>query len=167
MIVFELVTGKLPARWKAEGTGFAKRVPALARSFAAVRWRLPRGAKLPAKAIIQIHLITDHNMKKLNKKFRHKDSATDVLSFSYPESGMPVFPHEPVGEVYISYMTAARQAKENSLSLKDELSVLLVHGALHVMGYDHETSERDRAAMHKLEAKVLSASGIRVPLTGR
>lgn len=116
---------------------------------------------------IGIELITDHSMSKLNTQYRDKATTTDVLSFSYLEAGAPLFTHEPVGEILISHQTAATQARENSLTLSDELCVLAVHGALHVMGYDHERSPREKTAMHKAEIKVLTAAGIKGGLTGR
>lgn len=106
-------------------------------------------------------------MLKMNTRHRNKRSTTDVLSFSYLESGLPVFSHEPVGEICISHHKAAAQARENGLTLADELCVLAVHGALHVMGYDHERSEREEAAMHRAELSVLTAAGIKLGLTGR
>ncbi len=106
-------------------------------------------------------------MLKMNTHYRNKPTTTDVLSFSYIESGAPVFAHEPVGEICISHRKAAAQARENGLTLTDELCVLAVHGALHVMGYDHERSEREKAAMHNAELRVLAAADIRSALTGR
>ena len=77
-------------------------------------------------------------MKELNKLFRGKNSTTDVLSF----------PHQPdefdpdknnLGDIVISVERAQKQAKENGLTLEDEIKQLILHGVLHLCGYDHET----------------------------
>ena len=85
-----------------------------------------------------IAFISDRRMKELNQFFRGKDTTTDVLSF----------PHEPdefdsdktnLGDIVISAEQAQRQAKENGLTLDDEIKQLILHGILHLCGYDHET----------------------------
>jgi len=88
-----------------------------------------------------IALISDRRMKELNRFFRGKDATTDVLSF----------PHEPeaferegmspgfLGDIVISAEQAARQAEENKLTLEGEIQQLILHGLLHLCGYDHET----------------------------
>lgn len=87
-----------------------------------------------------VAFISDRRMKQLNSFFRGKDSTTDVLSF----------PHEPdefdkdtsnLGDIVISVEQAARQAKENGLTLENEIKQLILHGVLHLCGYDHETDE--------------------------
>ena len=122
---------------------------------------------MPKSVQIEIQIITDRTMLKLNTQYRNKATTTDVLSFSYLESGLPVFAHEPVGEICISQRKAATQARENGLTLADELCVLAVHGSLHVMGYDHERSKREETVMHRAELRVLAAAGIHSGLTGR
>lgn len=85
-----------------------------------------------------IAFVSDRRMSELNKFFRGKDSTTDVLSF----------PNEPdefnkddknLGDIVISAEQAQRQAEENGLTLKNEIKQLIVHGLLHLCGYDHET----------------------------
>jgi len=80
---------------------------------------------------IIVNLIGDGLMKKLNLKFRKKDKTTDVLSFNLNESGI-------LGEIYISYPKAKKQAKEYYVSMKDELRRLSGHGTLHLLGYTHK-----------------------------
>jgi len=100
---------------------------------------------------LNVVFVNDLYIRALNKSYRDKDEPTDVLSFNYGnkqgEEGI-------VGEVYISVETAKRQAKEYKKSLADELVKLLVHGLLHVHGYDHEKSE-DYKKMYKVEKNVL------------
>src|SRR5215813_8478666 len=92
-----------------------------------------------------IALISDRRMKELNGFFRGKDSTTDVLSF----------PHEPdefeedasnLGDIVISAEQAARQAKENGLTLENEIKQLILHGLLHLCGYDHEADDGEMDA---------------------
>src|SRR6478672_2429619 len=86
---------------------------------------------------VSIAFISDRRMKELNNFFRGTDSATDVLSF----------PHEPdefdpdtsnLGDIVISAEQAARQAEENRLSFENEIKQLILHGLLHLCGYNHE-----------------------------
>jgi len=80
---------------------------------------------------ISLNFIDDREMKKLNRKFRKKDKTTDVLSFNLNEGGL-------LGEVYISWPQAKRQAKEYNCSLTVEILRLIEHGILHLLGYTHK-----------------------------
>lgn len=107
-----------------------------------------------ARGVLNVVFVNDPYIRALNKQYRKKDSATDVLSFPYLNS--PDFPlTHLLGEVYISVPTAKRQAKEFRQTLTDELCKLLVHGCLHVFGYDHEREE-DYKEMSALEKKILA-----------
>lgn len=97
--------------------------------------------------VLNVVFVNDKYIRALNKAYRGKDKPTDVLSFSYG-------PDELIGEVYVSVETAERQAKDNKHSLSDELIRLIVHGILHVHGYDHEDDE-DYKKMFAVEKKVL------------
>ena len=103
-----------------------------------------------------VAFISDRRMKELNKLFRGKDSTTDVLSF----------PHEPdefdpdktnLGDIVISAEQAARQAAENGLSIENEIKQLILHGLLHLCGYDHET---DNGQMNTRELELRDKLGI-------
>ena len=87
-------------------------------------------------------------IRPLNKQWRDKDTATDVLSF--PQEDEVV-----LGDLVISLETAERQALEREHSLQDEVRVLLVHGLLHLLGYDHETSVEDLQEMAAAERTLL------------
>lgn len=83
--------------------------------------------------------------QKLNYQYRGKNQSTDVLSFRYNKNE---------GEIIICYSIAKKQARENKISIKNELTRLLVHGILHLVGYDHKTN-KDKLAMEALEKKIL------------
>lgn len=98
-------------------------------------------------AELGVRLVTDAQIARLNKRYRGKVYPTDVLSF-------PIEPKILLGDVVISLPTAARQAREKKHSLRQECLVLLVHGILHLLGYDHQT-ERDYRRMHRRELALL------------
>ncbi len=104
--------------------------------------------------IINVIFVNDVYIKSLNKSYRDKDMATDVLSFNY-EKEMPGDDSNLVGEIYISVETAKRQAKDVGHDLQDELNKLFVHGFLHIHGHEHIT-DADYEVMDKIEKRVLS-----------
>jgi probable rRNA maturation factor len=98
---------------------------------------------------VEVLLADDATLKRLNRTFRGKNKATDVLSFPasvddalFREPDGP----EPAGDLAISLETAARQAGQYGHSLRDEVRVLLLHGVLHLAGFDHETDQGEMAA---------------------
>ena len=94
---------------------------------------------------IQLILIDDVYMRELNSSYREKDCTTDVLSFDLTASdaGIPGL-DEISGEIYISLERARIQAEEQKVPLVEELARLLVHGLLHLAGYDHDTAQKLR-----------------------
>ncbi|WP_121989217.1 rRNA maturation RNase YbeY [Nitrospira lenta] len=102
---------------------------------------------------LSIDLVGDARMRRLNHQYRKKDRTTDVLAFAMRESGSPV--SALLGDVVISVPTAQRQAKEGGRSLSEELAWLLVHGVLHLCGYDHERSDAEARRMKRREQAVL------------
>lgn len=99
---------------------------------------------------VSIAFVSEKEMKKLNKEWRGKDAVTDVLSFGDDEGN---------GEVILSYEQAARQAKEMKHPTRDEILFLLVHGVLHLHGFDH-MKPGDAKKMFPLQARILTALGI-------
>ncbi len=103
-------------------------------------------------------LITgDETVHELNLRYRKIDSTTDVLAFALQEGDdFPGDPEGPsqLGEVIVSCPQAVRQAEEGGHSLERELSVLVIHGVLHLLGYDHETDE-DAEVMEAHELQIL------------
>jgi probable rRNA maturation factor len=91
-----------------------------------------------------IAFVSDKKIRELNRQFRGVDKATDVLSFPAEETNN-------LGDVAISVETAATQAKENRLSFENEIAQLILHGLLHLSGYDHET---DNGEMNRLELRL-------------
>lgn len=90
---------------------------------------------------VDVLLTSDAELKRLNKAFRGKNKATDVLSFPAPEEAEDV-----AGDLAISLETAARQAAEHGHTLRDEVRILLLHGVLHLAGEDHEVDSGEMAA---------------------
>jgi probable rRNA maturation factor len=108
-------------------------------------------------AELSVVITDDPAIQALNRTYRHTDSATDVLSFSQaegeefavPDGGTP-----HLGDVIISLETARRQAGDVGLELQDEMAHLLVHGILHLLGYDHEAHD-DETVMRAHEDAIL------------
>lgn len=120
----------------------SRRVPrkAMSEFLAELRKRIARGRSM-------VCLITnDRELRSLNRRFRGKNSATDVLSF--PSAAVST--EDGIGEIAISIDRAAAQAAEHGHSLANELRVLMLHGALHLAGFDHET---DLGEMSRAESR--------------
>lgn len=98
-------------------------------------------------AELSVLLVDDPTIQNLNRQHRSIDSATDVLSF--PQMEGDEFISHMLGDVVISVETAKRQATEHHFSLEQELVLLLLHGLLHLLGYDHERSPQDEKLMKK------------------
>jgi probable rRNA maturation factor len=94
--------------------------------------------------------VTDPTIHALNHQYRGKDKPTDVLSFPLADEIQPFL----LGDVVISLDTAARQAQRRHHSLPEELQTLLIHGILHLLGYDHEVSRSEAIRMHRKEREV-------------
>ena len=104
-------------------------------------------------------ILTDNNyMKSLNSEYRGKDVPTDVISFAYRDEPFPVIENSPeeLGDIYISLEKASEQAAEYEVTLTDELKRLIIHGLLHLLGYDHEKSQEEHEKMASLEEKIFS-----------
>ena len=99
-----------------------------------------------------IAFVSDKAIRQLNHQFRNVDKATDVLSFPADEPDK-----FNLGDIAISVETAARQAKENGLTFDEEVAQLILHGLLHLSGYDHET---DNGQMNRLEVRLRKKLGI-------
>ena len=112
------------------------------------RW-LQRVAPRDARGELAIALVSDARMRTLNRSYRRKDYATDVLSFRAeeptPEPGAGV-----LGDLVIATGVATRQAREAGHSYQTELRVLALHGLLHLLGYDHD-NPRDDGRMKRVE----------------
>ena len=110
-----------------------------------------------ARGTVTVAIVSDARVRALNRQYRRKDKATDVLSFPSDERGY-------LGDVVIAAGVAARQAREARHSLATELRVLALHGLLHLLGYDHE---RDDGRMARLERRLRKRGGLREGLIER
>src|SRR5207237_839076 len=106
---------------------------------------------------VSIVFVSDRMIKKLNRQFRGKDFATDVLSFPNHAEPFESQDEKAFGEIVISVDRAAAQAKENGLSFSNEVEQLILHGLLHLSGYDHDT---DNGEMSRLELRLRRKLGI-------
>ena len=111
---------------------------------------------------VHLSIVTDEEIRALNRQWRKKDKATDVLSFSQLESTdddlpfVDVFPGpKPLGDIIISYETALLQAEQIGHSLDEEYQRLIVHGFLHLLGHDHVHGGRQAAKMKREEERLL------------
>lgn len=103
-----------------------------------------------SEASATIAFVSDKRIRELNRKFRGLNKATDVLSF-------PAEEELNLGDIAISVETATLQAQENGLSFDQEIAQLILHGLLHLCGYDHET---DNGEMNRLELRLRRKLGI-------
>jgi len=107
-----------------------------------------------------VSLVDDQEIRRLNRDYRGKDRATDVLSFSQLEGEELIATPEQgaaLGDVVISSQTAAQQAAAGGWTLEEELARLLLHGLLHLLGYDHEASAAEEARMQAEEHRLAVA----------
>ncbi|MBN9525326.1 MAG: rRNA maturation RNase YbeY [Alphaproteobacteria bacterium] len=119
-----------------------------------------RGALDAGRHALTVVLSDDAELRRLNRDWRSKDKPTNVLSFPNGEAtpdGVVL-----LGDIILGYETVVREAREQGKSLADHLAHLVVHGALHVVGYDHETDE-EAEVMEGRERVVLAGMGIADP----
>jgi probable rRNA maturation factor len=115
-----------------------------------------------ASAELGLTFVGDRRMRRLNSQYRQKDRTTDVLAFALREASAPCpsrFADGLLGDVVISIPQAIRQAKEGARTLDTELAALMIHGILHLCGYDHERSDTEARRMHRRERMVLRRLG--------
>ena len=111
---------------------------------------LARVAPARARGAVTVAIVPDARVRTLNKQYRRKDAATDVLSFPSGEKGY-------LGDVVIAAGVARRQARDAGHAVQTELRVLALHGLLHLLGYDHE---RDDGRMRRLEQRLRRKGGL-------
>lgn len=121
--------------------------------------------KFAKDAEVSVSFVSNNEIRNLNKIYRSKDSVTDVLSFPLTsEDGTTEVNPETnavqLGDVVISLETAVKQAQNYGHSLEREIGFLTVHSMLHLLGYDHETSQLDQRIMREKEESVLEKLGI-------
>jgi probable rRNA maturation factor len=139
----------------------ARGLPAAAPGLA--RW-LTTVAPASARGGVTVVLATDARVRTLNRDYRGKDYATDVLSFPDEETpGVKGIPRH-LGDIVIARGVATRQAREAGHALATELRILALHGLLHLLGYDHE---RDAGEMARVEKRLRRRGGLREGLIER
>jgi probable rRNA maturation factor len=125
------------------------------------QWRTFGDAAMHAigtnKTRATVVFVSDAGIKELNRQFRGRIYATDVLSFPSMAEPFETENQSHLGEVVISVQRAAAQAKTNRLSFATEIKQLILHGLLHLCGYDHET---DKGEMNRLELRLRKKLGI-------
>ena len=108
---------------------------------------------------ISLHVVSKKEMQDLNKKFRKKDNATNVLAFP---SQIPLEEVPLLGDIVICNGVVEDEARDYEMSYSDRYKQMLVHAALHLLGFDHHRV-KDRVEMEKLERKFASSLGIESP----
>ena len=113
---------------------------------------------------VDVIFVGDKFMKQLNEKFAKRGGTTDVLSFGMRESGSEAIEYPNLGDIYVSLDTAKSQANEYKVSFEEEVTRLVTHGLLHLLGYDHKGKNKENIMRKKEErylkrmAKLLKAS---------
>ncbi len=150
--------------WKSV-RGLRKRLEAAAQTVSAA---LPDGLQAAAQAAeITVLLTSDAEIRRLNREFRGKDKPTNVLSFPWLDSRQlkrvkADSPPLHVGDIAIAYQYVVKEAKSERKILINHLTHMLIHGILHVFGYNHE-SRRMAAVMERLETEIMADLGLPDP----
>lgn len=121
---------------------------------------------LPELVELSLVLSDDDSVRILNRDWRGKDKATNVLTFAaLDDEDAPLPEGAPLllGDVVLAYQTCAVEAVEQGKSLADHLAHLVVHGVLHLLGWDHEESDEEADEMEAMEIAILAALGIANP----
>ena len=122
---------------------------------------LPAG---PGKRLLTIRIVDEEEAQRFNRDYRHKDYATNVLSFpsELPEDLPEDLSNTLLGDLLICAPVVAREAGESCRSATDHWAHLTIHGVLHLMGYDHEQAD-EAQIMESLEVEILARLGISDP----
>lgn len=112
---------------------------------------------LPRDTELSVLFTGDEHIQTLNRDYRHKNKPTDVLAFALREGEFADAEQAMLGDVVVSIETAARQAAAAKKPLLAEVTMLLAHGLLHLLGWDHDTAAKDRAMRAETERLVLAA----------
>ena len=101
---------------------------------------------------VSVAFLDDPDMRRLNQEYLARDRTTDVIAFALPDAD-----GSTLGDVYLGWEQAARQAEELGVTMQEELARLAIHGTLHVLGHDHpEGPEREQSEMFVLQERLLS-----------
>ncbi|QDY88255.1 rRNA maturation RNase YbeY [Mycoplasma anserisalpingitidis] len=109
---------------------------------------------------VDLTIVNNEEIQKLNKEYRGKDYATDILSFDFGNDGLyDTLPFVHLGELVVSYEKVISQANEFNHSVKREFCYLFTHGLVHLMGYDHE-EENERIEMNRIVDEIFNPLNI-------
>jgi probable rRNA maturation factor len=122
------------------------------------------GSDLPRAASACVAFADDATVRGLNARYRHKDTPTNVLSFPAPEQpvGAPTGEPEFLGDIVLAAETVVSEANERGISVADHVRHLVLHGVLHLIGFDHE-AEAEAIEMEGLESRLLASLGVADP----
>jgi len=143
MITFELLTRRPAA------------LPA--RDLERVASAVSRALHLNCPVSVSLSFVSENAMRKLNKEHMHKDRPTDVLAFPIDELFVPPKEARSLGDLVICAPYAEREVKRRAIAPREELARLLIHGILHLVGYDHDTPLKE-SRMFGLQERLLEAS---------
>lgn len=110
-----------------------------------------------ADAELSILLTDDEEMTVINSEYRGKNRPTDVIAFAMADGDFGLLNSNILGDVVISLDTAKKQAMERNVEIMNEVRFLLIHGILHLHGYDHEKCDMERLKMQRKEKQLLKA----------
>ena len=146
--------GPPPAEWEVQWVGMPEVFPK--ERVAAIAGAALDHGKRPG-ATLSVVFVDDPTLTRMHAEYLHDDSPTDVITFDLQDADDPVVAG-PVGELYVSVDCARRIAAERGVPFERELALYVVHGALHLCGFDDHTAA-DRAAMREAEAAVMGGLG--------
>jgi probable rRNA maturation factor len=135
--------------------------PALARSAVHAAIAHSRHAGL-CDSEVSVKFTSDEEVRALNAAWRGKDKATNVLSFPMAEEG-ELASAQLLGDIVLAHGVCAGEAADKHVAVETHAAHLVVHGMLHLLGYDHETSDGDADEMEEIERRALSSIGIADP----
>ena len=104
---------------------------------------------------MSVSFVSENYIRKMNKEYRNIDRITDVISFALEDSDVWESEDREIGDIFICYKRAIKQAEEYNHSIRREICFLFTHGLLHLLGYDH-MCEEDEKIMFSLQNKILS-----------
>ncbi len=158
--------GSLTPVFHCESLGFSALLTTEKSFFTRALKRTFNGLDLPNKKYrVAVVFADDATLRQLNRDFRHKDKPTNVLSFpQFDDFTQFDSLNDPIelGDIFLGFETIAREAGAQDKSLRDHVTHLLVHGLLHIMGYDHDT-DKNATQMEAFEIDILTDLGIRNP----
>ena len=113
---------------------------------------------------LSLNLVGASAIQALNRKHRNKNQVTDILSFGLGKLGNKAIME--LGDIFICFPVAKKQATIEGITLRKELAGLIIHGFLHLLGYDHERSAQARKKMFSLQAKIINKLALELNQTG-